>query len=58
MTFWAAIREDLIDAGNQAALRQHREHLRSGGHTARLVGLPNLRLMDIIAWQTARKESL
>ena len=58
VTFWAAIRDDLVDAGNQAALRQYREDLRAGGHTARLAGLPNLRLFDIIAWQTAQRESM
>lgn len=58
VTFWAAIREDLVDTGNVAALTQHREEMRAGGHTARLAGLPDLRLLDIIAWQTARTEGL
>jgi hypothetical protein len=58
VTFWAAIREDLVDAGNKAALTQHREDMGAGGHTARLAGLSDLRLLDVIAWQTARRESL
>jgi hypothetical protein len=57
VTYWAAIREDLIDEANQAAIAQYRVTLRAMERTARLATLPSLRLLDIAAWQTADIQS-
>jgi uncharacterized protein DUF6308 len=57
VTFWAAIREDLIDAGNHSAVLHYRAALRADPQTAPMAGLPFLRLLDIVSWETARKEA-
>jgi Family of unknown function (DUF6308) len=56
VTFWAAIRADLIDEDNDSALSLYREALRAAPRTAPMADLPALRLLDIVAWETARRE--
>jgi hypothetical protein len=56
VTFWAAIRDDLADEDNQSALSQHRAELSQDPQTASTAGLTSLRLLDIVAWETARRE--
>jgi len=56
VTFWAAIRQDLVDGDNRSALPRHREELRKGPQTAPMTELPSLRLLDILAWETARRD--
>ena len=56
VTFWAAIRADLIDPDNNSAMSLHRETLRSAPRIAPMADLPALRLLDILAWETARRE--
>jgi hypothetical protein len=56
VTFWAAIRQDLVDEENCAAFSQHRKVLRESPQTAPMAGLPSLRLLDIVAWETARRD--
>jgi hypothetical protein len=58
VTFWAAIREDLVNSENQAELKRYREELRREPRTVQMACLSNLRLLDIIAWETDRRESL
>jgi hypothetical protein len=56
MTFWAAIRDDLTDEDNRSVLSQHRAELREDPQIARMADLTSLRLLDIVAWETARRE--
>jgi hypothetical protein len=56
VTFWAAIREDLIHSGNSSAIAQQRKALRTASPTLPMADLPALRLFDIVAWDTARRE--
>ena len=56
VTFWAVIRDDLIDRDNNSALQIHRDALRTAPQTAPMADLPFLRLLDIVAWETARRE--
>jgi hypothetical protein len=56
VTFWAAIRADLIHPDNNSAMSLHREMLRSAPRIAPMADLPALRLLDILAWETARRE--
>jgi hypothetical protein len=56
VTFWAAIRADLVDLGNSSALSLYRDTFRTTPETASMADLPLLRLLDIVAWETARKE--
>jgi Family of unknown function (DUF6308) len=56
VTFWAAIRADLIDEDNRAALEVYRESLRVTRETAAMANLPAVRLLDIAAWEIARRE--
>jgi uncharacterized protein DUF6308 len=58
VTFWAAIREDLVNSENQAELKRYREELRREPRTVQMACLSNLRLLDIIAWETDRRESV
>ena len=57
VTFWAAIREDLVNEENVSALSLHRGELRAAPQTAPMADLPSLRLLDIVAWETARREA-
>lgn len=56
-TYWEAIRQDVVvNADGFSALRE--ELVRRGDpHQRRLALLPSQRLMDIIAWQTARSDT-
>jgi len=56
VTFWAAIRADLIHPDNNSAMSLHRGTLRSAPRIAPMADLPALRLLDILAWETARRE--
>jgi Family of unknown function (DUF6308) len=56
VTFWAAIRQDLTNEDNRSVLSQHRDGLREDPQTAPMADLPSLRLLDIVAWETARRE--
>lgn len=56
VTFWAAIRQDLTDEKNRSALWQHCEQLYEDPQTAPMADLPALRLLDILAWEIARRE--
>jgi hypothetical protein len=56
VTFWAAIRHDLTDEDNRSVLSQHHAELREDPETAPMAGLLSLRLLDIVAWETARRE--
>lgn len=50
--YWAAIRADLVDDGNAAALPDCREQLQDDeGHGQLLAKLSDLRLLDILAWR-------
>jgi hypothetical protein len=51
-TFWAAIRDDLIDEANARALDEYVEELRADAdpQVAVMAELPSVRLLDIIAW--------
>jgi hypothetical protein len=52
-TFWAAIRDDLVDPGNRAALKEYRDLLRTDSKLTKIALLTDLRLLDIVAWRTA-----
>lgn len=55
VTFWAAIREDLIDAGNNSAIPLYRDAMRKETQMALMAGLPSLRLINIVAWRPPGK---
>ena len=55
VTFWAAIRVDLTDETNKAALAEYRYALQAAPRTAPMTALSDLRLLDILAWEPARR---
>jgi hypothetical protein len=55
ITYWAAIRADLIDQRNSAELAACRTALLSSSATAAMATLPAVRLLDILAWDVANK---
>ena len=57
VTYWAAIRDDLVDHGNRAALQGYRNSLRAHDGLTKLAQLTDLRLLDIVAWVIAENST-
>ena len=55
VTYWAAIRSDLVNHHNAAQLTICRATLLSDPETAIMTALPDVRLIDILAWDVASK---